>query len=201
MRDPVSDEVSLCRVCEPVVPGFSKPGTMNRGGKAPIMIIGQGPGKREVEEDRPFAGAAGRRLDEWLVSSGAPPDDPRADTYLTSVIKCAFDPFSQATFRRMAVSCRRFLATQFEYVQPRLVITLGRYAYESVTVVGGKYNAAVNQPIDTRDHVLVTDFGLHFVHLPWPHPSGLNRMLNNPAIVNSLAATFPLVADARGASK
>ena len=34
-----------------------------------VMLIGEAPGAKEVEEGRPFAGAAGKNLDAFLMST------------------------------------------------------------------------------------------------------------------------------------
>ncbi|KKR65254.1 MAG: Uracil-DNA glycosylase, family 4 [Candidatus Curtissbacteria bacterium GW2011_GWA1_40_47] len=48
-----------------------------------IIFIGEAPGQREAETGRPFCGAAGKILDELLVSI----DLKRKDVYITNVVK------------------------------------------------------------------------------------------------------------------
>ena len=40
-----------------------------------ILLIGQAPGLRATLEDRPFAGAAGEKLRDWLEQAGIPRED------------------------------------------------------------------------------------------------------------------------------
>src|SRR5262245_29840775 len=51
---------------------------------ARLCLIGEAPAEYEVREGRPFAGPAGRVLDEALAQCGI----PRASVWLTNVVKC-----------------------------------------------------------------------------------------------------------------
>jgi uracil-DNA glycosylase len=48
-----------------------------------LAVVGEAPGKREVEEGRPFVGNAGRLLDELLDEAGI----ERSKVYVTNVVK------------------------------------------------------------------------------------------------------------------
>jgi uracil-DNA glycosylase family 4 len=48
-----------------------------------LAIVGEAPGKQEVEEGRPFVGNAGKLLDELLEEAGI----DRAKVYVTNVVK------------------------------------------------------------------------------------------------------------------
>ncbi|MEK9183760.1 MAG: uracil-DNA glycosylase, partial [Patescibacteria group bacterium] len=50
---------------------------------AKIMFIGEAPGKNEAKTGRPFCGAAGKILDELLVSVKI----LRSDVYITNIVK------------------------------------------------------------------------------------------------------------------
>src|SRR5829696_3362194 len=54
-------------------------GTLN----SRLAIVGEAPGKREVEEGRPFVGNAGKLLDELLEEAGI----DRSKVYVTNVVK------------------------------------------------------------------------------------------------------------------
>jgi uracil-DNA glycosylase len=38
---------------------------------SPVMLIGQAPGTKEIEQGRPFCWTAGKTLFRWLASSGS----------------------------------------------------------------------------------------------------------------------------------
>jgi uracil-DNA glycosylase family 4 len=50
---------------------------------AKIMFVGEAPGRNEAKTGRPFVGAAGKILDELLVSAGI----ERKDVYITNIVK------------------------------------------------------------------------------------------------------------------
>lgn len=51
---------------------------------APLVLVGEAPGERELAEGYPFAGPAGRLLDTLLAEVGM----RRGDFWLTNVMKC-----------------------------------------------------------------------------------------------------------------
>ena len=52
--------------------------------QAPIILLGQGPGRDEVAIGKPFVGPAGRRLDIWLTKAGI----PRQLCYVDNIVRC-----------------------------------------------------------------------------------------------------------------
>ncbi|MGH2628135.1 MAG: uracil-DNA glycosylase, partial [Anaerolineales bacterium] len=50
---------------------------------ASVMLVGEGPGRQEDEQGRPFVGAAGRVLDGLLAEAGL----SRDDVYITNIVK------------------------------------------------------------------------------------------------------------------
>src|SRR5688500_11627219 len=126
----VHDAIDACRVCEREVGhGYRKIIGLRRGESGRIFVVGEQPGRREAATAMAFAGAAGTVLNKWLVSSGANPSRPRSGIYFTSLVKCVA-PKRAAALQRMIRNCRPFLVQQLATVQPRLVITLGKHAYE-----------------------------------------------------------------------
>jgi uracil-DNA glycosylase family 4 len=184
-------EISDCRVCEEHVHGFQKPPALDRGTPGRIMIVGQGPGQAEVDGLRAFAGQSGRTLEGWLVECGANPAAPRQGIYFTSIIKCVSP--RERFFPMMAANCRQFLRRQIAEVKPELLITLGKRSYDALQVSDTAYDEGLCRPQHTKDFVLVTPFGFHFDLLHWPHPSGLNRWLNDSENVRRLKTSFDFV--------
>jgi uracil-DNA glycosylase len=92
-----------------------------------IMLIGEAPGEKEAKTGRPFVGASGRLLDELLDSIGA----QRQDVYITNIVKDRppenRDP-SPEEIRLYAP----FLLRQIEIIQPRVILTLGRFAMDFI---------------------------------------------------------------------
>ena len=115
-------EVSTCTRCllhrgrTKAVPGA---GPEN----ADIMFIGEAPGFHEDQQGLPFVGAAGSFLDELLGSI----DLKRDQVYITNVIKCR-PPGNRDPLPEEVEACKSYLDRQIELIQPKLVVTLGRFS-------------------------------------------------------------------------
>ena len=90
---------------------------------AHIMFIGEAPGRNEAQTGRPFCGAAGRVLDELLLSANI----KREDIYITNIVKDR-PPFNRDPLPDEIAIYGPFLDRQIEIIQPKVIVTLGRYA-------------------------------------------------------------------------
>jgi len=155
------------------------------------MIIGQNPGRTELTSGTPFSGQSGKKLNDWLIKSGASINNPRENVYCTSIVKCFTS--EMRFFALMAHNCRSFWFRQAQIVRPSLVITLGQKAYDELSLSSIPYNKALCKVIKTSDEVLLTSLGFHFELLAWPHPSGLNRWHNDQKNKSLMDSTFAIV--------
>lgn len=116
------EEIAVCQRCD-----LAKGRTHTVPGEGPedaeIMFIGEAPGFHEDRQGRPFVGAAGRFLEELLASIGL----RREDVYICNVIKCR-PPGNRDPLPDEIEACKPFLDKQIELIQPKLVVTLGRYS-------------------------------------------------------------------------
>ena len=116
------DEIVACRDCElakyrtKVVPGEGAE-------DADLLFIGEAPGWHEDQQGRPFVGPAGQFLDQLLASIGL----RRAEVYIANVIKCR-PPQNRDPLPVEIQTCRKWLDRQIEIIQPRMIVTLGRYS-------------------------------------------------------------------------
>ena len=90
---------------------------------AEVMFIGEGPGFQEDKQGRPFVGAAGQFLEELLASIGA----NRRDVFIANMIKCR-PPQNRDPSPVEISSCSKYLDRQIELVNPKLIVTLGRFS-------------------------------------------------------------------------
>lgn len=90
---------------------------------AEIMFIGEAPGFHEDQQGRPFVGAAGKFLEELLGSIGL----TRKEVFIANVIKCR-PPGNRDPLPEEIEACKPFLDRQIELIQPKLVVTLGRFS-------------------------------------------------------------------------
>ncbi len=111
-----------CRAC-----GLSRQRTQVVPGEgaenAEILFIGEGPGFNEDKLGRPFVGAAGAFLDELLSLVGL----SRPDVYITNVVKCR-PPGNRDPQPEEILACMPWLDQQLEMIQPKVVVTLGRFS-------------------------------------------------------------------------
>lgn len=94
---------------------------------AEIMFIGEAPGRTEAQTGRPFAGAAGKLLDELLASIGV----PRPDVYITNVIKDR-PPQNRDPLPEEIGLYASFLDRQIEIIQPKIIVLLGRHSMRTI---------------------------------------------------------------------
>ncbi len=99
-----------------VVPGEGAP-------NAKLMFIGEAPGFHEDQQGRPFVGQAGKLLDELIASIGM----KRGDVYIANVIKCR-PPGNRDPLPSEVEACRHWLDGQIEHINPKVIVTLGRYS-------------------------------------------------------------------------
>jgi DNA polymerase len=119
---PLYEEIADCPRC-PLARTRSRtvPGTGPRS--AEIMFIGEAPGAREDEQGVPFVGPAGKFLDELLASIGL----SRASVYIANVVKCR-PPGNRDPEPSEIEACADFLERQIAAVDPKVVVTLGRFS-------------------------------------------------------------------------
>jgi uracil-DNA glycosylase len=95
--------------------------------KAKVMLVGQGPGVVEEQTGRPFAGPAGRLLDEALAEVGL----ERPKLWLTNVIKCRAVKTEKGRVVDRAPSaaelkaCRPWLDGELDIIQPGIIVCIG----------------------------------------------------------------------------
>lgn len=90
---------------------------------AEILFVGEAPGYYEDQQGRPFIGAAGQFLESLLASI----DLKRSDVFIANVIKCR-PPGNRDPLPDEISSCAGYLQTQRDVLQPKVIVTLGRYS-------------------------------------------------------------------------
>ena len=90
---------------------------------ADVMFVGEGPGQREDEQGLPFVGRSGELLEQLLGEIGL----GRADVYIGNVVKCR-PPKNRDPRPDEIESCKGYLRTQLQLIQPKVVVTLGNFA-------------------------------------------------------------------------
>jgi len=91
--------------------------------QAEIIFIGEAPGRNEAATGRPFCGAAGQILTEMIESI----ELKRQDVYITNIIKDR-PPDNRDPLPEEIKLYAPFLDRQIEIMQPKIIVTLGRYS-------------------------------------------------------------------------
>lgn len=90
---------------------------------AEIMFVGEAPGFQEDRQGRPFVGPAGQLLEQLLAVIGL----KRNQVYICNVIKCRPTDNRDPLPAEIA-SCKHWLDDQLRIVQPKIIVTLGRFS-------------------------------------------------------------------------
>lgn len=89
-----------------------------------VMFIGEGPGRDEDLEGRPFVGRSGRLLTD-IIEKGM--KTPRCDVYIANVVKCR-PPGNRDPKPDEVAACSRYLTKQIEVISPRVIVAVGNVA-------------------------------------------------------------------------
>lgn len=134
-------EILACRKCGlaqsriQAVPGEGDP-------KAELMFVGEGPGRDEDEQGRPFVGRAGQLLTKIIAAMGF----GRDQVFIANIVKCR-PPENRVPHRGEVEACTPYLMRQIEIIRPRVIVTLGKTATDhflpdmtgSMTSIRGRF--------------------------------------------------------------
>lgn len=95
---------------------------------ADLMFVGEAPGAEEDRRGLPFVGRAGGLLDLLLEEIGL----SREGVFVANVIKCR-PPANRDPQPIEIDSCRPYLLSQVELIEPKVIATLGNFATKLIT--------------------------------------------------------------------
>lgn len=110
----------LSRQRNKIVFGVGNPG-------ARLVLVGEAPGRDEDLQGEPFVGEAGRLLDRILLAMGT----QRSEVYICNVQKCR-PPNNRDPEPAEIAACEPFLQRQLAAIQPDVIVTLGRFAAQTL---------------------------------------------------------------------
>lgn len=155
----LSEQIADCKKCRlsetrtKVVPGEGNP-------NADILFIGEGPGRDEDLQGRPFVGASGQLLDRMIHAIGM----ERTEVYIANVVKCR-PPMNRNPEPDEAAACMPYLRNQFVLVSPKIIVLLGKVAC--------RYVLGDESPVSRLRGKWILRKGVWF--MPTYHPSALLR--------------------------
>lgn len=89
-----------------------------------VLFIGEAPGKKEDELGIPFVGRSGKLLEESLGEIGV----KRSDVYITNIVKRR-PPENRDPSKEEISLYTPYLKKQLNIIKPKIVVTLGRFAW------------------------------------------------------------------------
>ena len=130
---------------------------------ADLVFVGEGPGAEEDRQGIPFVGRAGGLLTRLIEGIGL----TRDDVYIANVVKCR-PPGNRNPEPDEITACQPFLEGQLKAIGPEVIVTLGKFAAQTLLRTDTPITRLRGQ---WRDHLGVA-------LMPTFHPAYL---LRNPA--------------------
>jgi uracil-DNA glycosylase len=106
---------------------------------AKLMLVGQNPGKEEDETGKPFVGRAGKFLNKVLAENSI----NRDEVFVTNIVKHT-SPGNRKPFEDEVEACLPYLKTQLEIVKPKVVVLMGKVAWQTPRLNGIEYVETVH---------------------------------------------------------
>ena len=91
------------------------------------LIIGEAPGADEDCKGEPFVGRAGQLLTNMLRTIGL----AREEVFISNILKCR-PPGNRDPQPQEIASCHPYLRQQIEFLQPKIILAVGRIAAQSL---------------------------------------------------------------------
>ncbi len=119
-------EVQACEAC-----GLSGSRSQTVFGSGPErsdwLFVGEAPGQQEDRQGLPFVGRAGSLLTQMLLALG----QPREQVYISNTLKCR-PPGNRDPMPDELAACEPFLLRQIEFLQPKVIVALGRISAQAL---------------------------------------------------------------------
>jgi uracil-DNA glycosylase family 4 len=116
----IASEIGECRLCRRWGEGLCVPGEGNPD--APVVLVGEAPGREEAKTGRPFVGRSGKFLRAVMKDAGI---DER-DVYISSPVK--YLPRRATPSKENVLHGATHLLRQLSVIDPALVVLMGNTA-------------------------------------------------------------------------
>jgi DNA polymerase len=175
----LADLVAKCQKCNLYktatnsVPGSGNP-------ESNIVFIGEAPGFFEDQQGIPFVGNSGKLLDKLLLSINL----KREDVFICNILKHR-PPENRDPDPSEIKVCTPYLKAQLKILQPKVIITLGRFSMN--------YFFPQDMISKVRGKIKIINWeGLDLTIIPVYHPSAA---LRNGAMLKALQDDFKTIGD------
>lgn len=179
-------ELRACRHC----PDMHAPPVLGEPVKSRIILIGQAPGDKEPQLQKPFAWTAGKTLFKWFDQIGLDEEAFRQQVYIAAVCRC-FPGKNPKGGDRVPnpdeiAACRVWLDRELALNQPELLLPVGKLAISQfiqvdklVDVIGQQHRVTIN--------------GREVDVIPLPHPSGASTWHRKEPGISLLQQALTLI--------
>jgi DNA polymerase len=157
------EEVNSCTKCS-LHKTRNKPVFGNGNPKAPILMIGEGPGADEDREGVAFVGRSGQLLDKILEACNFTREK---HVFISNIVKCR-PPQNRNPLPEEQAACLPYLEEQINLIEPKILITLGAVATKAFLGNDAKITRIRGQWHTWQGKLLI----------PTYHPSALLRNPN-----------------------
>jgi len=89
--------------------------------EAPVMIVGEAPGRDEDEQGKPFVGRSGQLLDRMIRASG---HDPETDVYISNILNWR-PPGNRTPSTEEIAICLPLIERHIALVKPKVLVFAG----------------------------------------------------------------------------
>ena len=142
---------------------------IERGSRlAPLMLIGEGPGRHEDEQGKPFVGPAGQLLDLLLEGLMFKEND----YYICNIVKCR-PPDNRIPTDDEAEKCLPYLRNQVALIKPKIIVCLGATAMKYIIDKESRITQIRGQWIEKKGYWIMPTF----------HPAALLRDESKKALM------------------
>lgn len=143
-----------------------------------IMMIGEAPGAREIEQKKPFVGSAGKYLDEFLSTI----ELERDKLYITNTVK--FRPtkegkrpgtkINRTPNKKEIEEFKSYLFEEIDIINPKVIVTLGNVPLKTIL---NNESASIGSMHGKSIPVIIN--GKEYIVFPLYHPASViyNREL------------------------
>lgn len=160
---PVRERALVCRKCK-LCKGRTQVVFGEGSLDARLVFVGEGPGRDEDLQGRPFVGAAGQLLTRMIEAMKM----RREEVYIANVVKCR-PPNNRPPEPDEVEHCREYLEAQLTVIAPRVLCALGKTAASALLQSDAPMSALRGRVFDWNGSSLVVTY----------HPAYLLR--NPPA--------------------
>jgi len=180
--DEIARTVAGCTRC-PLYKTATNPVPGEGNPDADFVVVGEAPGADEDASGRPFVGASGQLLTKILAAINL----AREDVFICNVVKHR-PPGNRNPTPDEVVACSPYLARQLELVRPKVILTVGNFAAQTLlgTTLGigklrGKVHLYHGVPLIATYHPAALLRNQAWKRPTWEDVQLARRILDRPA--------------------